>query len=110
MTDPLAGFNLCSCETAAEEGGDFSGYTGTTDQCGATLPAIPSYAQTPGNPMKIASPDAASLLIASFYPTGPVNTSNGNNFSQLINNQLNWSEWNVRGDYDIKSRSIGHPA
>ena len=51
--------------------------------------------------MKIASPDAAGLLIASFYPTVPTTTSNGNNYSQLVDNHLNWSEWNVRGDYDI---------
>ncbi|MGC1423276.1 MAG: carboxypeptidase regulatory-like domain-containing protein [Terracidiphilus sp.] len=98
----IQGVPFAACvPTAAEEGGDFSGYTGTTDQCGATLPTIPAYAQTPGNPMKIASPDPAGLLIASFYPAGPVNTTNGNNYSQLINNHLDWSEWNVRGDYDI---------
>jgi hypothetical protein len=98
----IQGVPFAACvPTAAEEGGDFSGYTGTTDQCGATLPTIPGYAQAPGNPEKIASPDAAGMLIAQFYPTGSVTTKGGNNYSQLINNQLNWSEWNVRGDYDI---------
>jgi hypothetical protein len=98
----IQGVPLAACvPTAAEEGGDFSGYSGTTDQCGATLPTIPGYAQAAGNPMKIAAPDAAGLLIASFYPTGPTATSNGNNYSQLIDNKLDWSEWNVRGDYDI---------
>ena len=100
----IQGVPFASCvPTAAEESGDFSGYTGTTDQCGATIPTIPAYAQAAGNPLKIASPDAAGLLIASFYPTGPTTTTNGNNYSQLINNQLNWSEWNVRGDFDITS-------
>ena len=33
---------------------------------------------------------------------------NGNNYSQLINNGLNWSEWNVRGDYDITHVEPGH--
>ncbi|MGA2651459.1 MAG: carboxypeptidase regulatory-like domain-containing protein [Terracidiphilus sp.] len=99
----IQGVPLAACvPTAAEESGDFSGYgTATTDQCGATIPTIPGYAQAAGNPKKIAAPDAAGLLIASFYPTGPVATTNGNNYSQLVNNHLNWSEWNVRGDYDI---------
>lgn len=98
----IQGVPLAACvPTAAEEAGNFSGYSGTTDQCGATIPTIPAYAQAPGNPLQIANPDAAGLLIAKFYPTGPITTTNGNNYSQLVNNHLNWSEWNVRGDYDI---------
>lgn len=99
----IQGVPLAACvPTAAEEGGDFSGYSGTVDQCGATIPTIPAYAQAAGNPEQIASPDAAGLLIAKFYPTGPSTVdSTGNNFSQLINNHLNWSEWNVRGDYQV---------
>jgi hypothetical protein len=99
----IQGVPLAACvPTAAEESGDFSAYgSATTDQCGATLPTIPSFAAAAGNPMKIAAPDAAGLLVAAFYPTGPTATTNGNNFSQLVNNHLNWSEWNVRGDYDI---------
>jgi len=99
----IQGVPLAACvPTAAEEGGDFSGYTGSTDQCGATLPTIPAYAQAAGNPNKIANPDAAGLLIAQFYPTGPSTVdSTGNNYSQLIGNGLNWSEWNVRGDYQV---------
>jgi hypothetical protein len=100
----IQGVPLAACvPTAAEASGDFSGYSGTTDQCGATIPTIPGFAQAVGNPLKIAAPDPAGLLIAKFYPTGPTNVSNGNNYSQLIGNQLNWSEWNVRGDYDITS-------
>jgi hypothetical protein len=99
----ISGVPLAACvPTAAEEGGDFSAYgAATTDQCGATIPTIPAYAATAGNPLKIANPDAAGLLIASFYPTGSVATSGGNNYSQLVNNNLDWMEWNVRGDYDI---------
>jgi hypothetical protein len=100
----IQGVPLAACvPTAAEEAGDFSGYgSATTDQCGATIPTIPAYAQAPGNALKIANPDAAGLLIAQFYPTGPSSVnSTGNNYTQLIGNQLNWSEWNVRGDYDI---------
>ena len=71
----IQGVPFAACvPTAAEESGDFSGYgVATVDQCGATLPTIPAYAQAAGNPMKIASPDAAGLLIASFYPTGAHN-------------------------------------
>lgn len=88
--------------TAAEEGGDFSGYSGTTDQCGATIPTIPAFAQAPGNPEKIANPDAAGLLIAQFYPTGPATVNgSGNNWTTNIANKLDWNEWNVRGDYQL---------
>jgi len=99
----ITGVPLAACvPTAAEEGGDFSGYgTATVDQCGATIPTIPAYAQAAGNPLKIASPDAAALAIAQFYPTGPATAVGGNNFTQLINNHLDWMEWNVRGDYDV---------
>ena len=51
---------------------------------------------------KIANPDAAGMLIAQFYPAPNLSTlNNGNNYSQLVSNHLNWSEWNVRGDYDL---------
>jgi hypothetical protein len=97
------GVPLAACvPTAAEGAGDFSGFSGSTDQCGAAIPTIPAYAQAPGNPEKIANPDAAGLLIAQFYPHPTASTLiNGNNYSQNIENKLNWSEWNVRGDYDI---------
>jgi hypothetical protein len=98
----IQGVPLASCvPTAAEASGDFSGYApgATTDQCGATLPTLPGNT-TPGG--KIANPDAAGLLIAQFYPSPNLNSlNNGNNYSQLVSNHLNWSEWNVRGDYDI---------
>ena len=98
----IQGVPLAACvPTVAESQGDFTGFApgATTDQCGATLPTLPG-STTPGG--KIANPDAAGLLIAQFYPAPNVNgLVNGNNYSQLINNQLNWSEWNVRGDYDI---------
>jgi len=102
----IQGVPFAACvPTAAEETGDFSGYTGGTDQCGATIPTIPAYAAG-GSPFKIANPDAAGLLIAKFYPTGSsTGLINGNNYSQLVDNHLNWSEWNVRGDYDITQRN-----
>ena len=104
----IQGVPLASCvPTVAESQGDFTGFApgATTDQCGATLPTLPGNT-TPGG--KIANPDAAGLLIAQFYPAPNLSTlNNGNNYSQLLNNQLNWSEWNVRGDYDLtKSNRI----
>src|SRR5271170_1182698 len=45
----IQGVPLAACvPTAAEENGDFSGYTAGTDQCGASIPTIPAYAQAPG--------------------------------------------------------------
>lgn len=98
----IQGVPLAACvPTPAESQGDFTGFApgATTDQCGATLPTLPG-STTPGG--KIANPDAAGLLIAQFYPAPNLaSMSNGNNFSQLIANHLNWSEWNVRADYDV---------
>ncbi len=94
-----------------------SGYgTATTDSMRGEYPSaltgpnsIPIYDQTPGNPLKIATPDAAGLLIAQFYPdpttggNGTI-TNNGNNWASPIDNPLNWSEWNVRTDYDMTKK------
>jgi hypothetical protein len=98
----IQGVPLATCvPTAAEESGDFSAYgTATTDQCGANIPTIPAYAQG-SNPHIIANPDPAGLDYAKFYPTGPATSVGGNNYTNLINNHLNWMEWNVRGDYDV---------
>ena len=104
-------FGTC-VPTDAEAKGDFSGYGGaTTDQCGAALPTattIPTQFQAAGNPYAIANPDAGGLLIAQFYPSPNYNSSNqkavnsnGYNWASAINNPLNWSEWNVRSDYDV---------
>jgi hypothetical protein len=110
----IRGSSFAVCvPTLAESQGDFSGYgTATTDQCGAGIPGmgtnnpIPVQAQAAGNPQKIANPDAGGLLIAQFYPAPTTGgngtlTNNGNNWASAINNPLNWSEWNVRGDYDV---------
>jgi len=98
----IQGNSYATCvPTAAEEGGDFSGLGTGTDQCGAAIPTIPAYAQAPGNAYKIANPDAAGLLIAQFYPTPNQPLVNGNNWSESLKNHLNWSEWNVRGDYNV---------
>ena len=98
------GGSFAACvPTDAESSGDFSGYgAATTDQCGATIPTIPTAFQAAGNPFKIANPDKAGLLIAQYYPSPNQTTIlNGNNWASSIPNKNNWDEWNVRGDYDI---------
>jgi len=102
----IKGTSYANCvPTTAEANGDFSAFAGeTSDQCGATVPAIPSFAQAPGNRLTIANPDAAGLLIAKFYPAPNQTLKNGNNWASAVKNKLNWSEWNVRGDYDITSK------
>jgi hypothetical protein len=94
--------------TDAESAGDFSGYgTATTDQCGATIPVIPAQFQAAGNALKIANPDKGGSLIAQFYPSANFNSNqklvntNGYNWASQLPNKNNWSEWNVRGDYDV---------
>ena len=104
--------------TDAESAGDFTNAethtsdgtpTGTPlDQCGATVPTIPSQFAAAGSPLKVADPDKGGLLIAQFYPSANVNSSNqaltnsnGYNWASSIPNKNNWSEWNVRGDYDV---------
>jgi len=101
--------------TAAEAAGDFSGYSGANDQCGAAVPGNgtnPGFPSWVGTTNKIANPDAAGLLIAQFYPTPNYNSNqtvtnpaNGYNWSSPINNPLNWSEWNVRPDWDINAKN-----
>jgi len=103
----IQGSSFASCiPTSAEANGDFSAFTGqTSDQCGATVPTIPVSAQAVGNPLKIANPDAAGLLIAKFFPAPTSSTlTNGSNWSSGVSNYLKWSEWNVRADYDITSK------
>ncbi len=106
----LRGNSYGSCvPTDAESAGDFSGYgAATTDQCGASIPTIPTLYQAAGNPNKVANPDAAGLLIAQFYPSANynanqklTNSSTGYNWAISNPNKLDWSEWNVRSDFDI---------
>src|SRR5271170_7686986 len=81
----IRGVSYATCvPTAAKELGDFSGLGTGNDQCGATIPTIPAYAQAPGNPYKIASPDAAGLLIAQFYPTQQFPVTGGNNWKEQL--------------------------
>jgi hypothetical protein len=101
-----AAYGTC-VPTDGESAGNFSGYgTAKTDQCGATIPTIPGFAQG-GLPNTIANPDKAGLLIAQFYPSPNFSTdqaktnSSGFNWNTSINNLVTWSEWSVRGDWDV---------
>jgi hypothetical protein len=126
----VRGQSVAACvPTAAEQGGDFSSDfsgaapptagspTGTlaTDQCGATQPAqwvggvytslIPTAQQAPGNPFVIANPDPAGSLIEKFYPLPNADLRNGHNWAQSENLVPRWSEWNIRGDYDVSKKN-----
>jgi hypothetical protein len=125
----IRGSSFATCvPTIAESLGDFSGYgpgANGLDQCGAAIPGtttvnadgsktnhgpIPVQFQAAGNPQKVANPDAAGLLLAQFYPS-PTTANNGllltkgSNWASAINNPLNWSEWNVRADYDLTKKN-----
>jgi hypothetical protein len=101
------GTSYATCvPTAAEGVGNFAGLTpGGTDQCGAGVPVIPAYAAAPGNASAIAAPDAAGLLIAQFYPAPTQALTNNDNWAEALHNKLNWSEWNVRTDYDVTKKN-----
>jgi hypothetical protein len=98
--------------TAAEKAGDFSAYTGVagsgTDQCGATLPAIPVANQAAGNPRIIANPDPTAQLLAAYYPNPTLAgtaVQGANNWFDQERTQPSWSEWNVRVDYDLTKKN-----
>jgi hypothetical protein len=130
----IRGQSVAACEpTSAELGGDFSqGFSGAaapttknpsgtvaTDQCGATQPAqwvgavgsatyqslIPAALQAGGNPFAIANPDPAGVLISKFYPLPNQALRNGDNWAATENLAPQWSEWNVRGDYDVTKKN-----
>lgn len=105
----IQGSSFAFCmPTAAEEGGDFSGYgSATSDQCGAAIPVFPVSTQAAGNAQKIANPDAAGLLIAQYFPTPNQALRNGDNYAESIPNHLDWSEWNARGDWKINHANTG---
>ncbi len=100
----IRGASEAACvPTLAERSGDFSQGV----HCGASAPVIPVAFQAPGNPLKIANPDAVGLLYGQFYPAPNVTGASltGNNWAQSIPNKLNWSEWNVRADYDLTKKN-----
>jgi len=96
--------------TVAEKNGDFSAYAGATaDQCGGAIPKIPVASQVGGNPL-IEKVDPVAQLLTSIYPN-PTTANNGlslisgNNWLQSVRVTPDWSEWNVRGDYDINTKN-----
>ncbi|HEX5236003.1 MAG TPA: carboxypeptidase regulatory-like domain-containing protein [Silvibacterium sp.] len=105
----IQGSSFAFClPTAQEDLGNFAGaQTGVDssgnpiDQCGGRIPAIPAADQAPGNSLAIANPDPAGLLIAQYYPAPNQALKGGNNYAESVPNHLNWSEWNVRGDYNV---------
>ncbi len=130
----VRGQSVAACvPTVAEQAGDFSkdfagaaaptvanpNGTLATDQCGATQPAewvgpvgaatyqslIPASKQVAGNPFAIANPDPAGSLIEQFYPLPNSALRNGNNWSASENLVPKWSEWNIRGDYDVTKKN-----
>ena len=75
---------------------------------------IPTFAAA-GNPFKVANPDAAGLADRSVLSLGELqlqpessNPTTGYNWASAINNPLNWSEWNVRADYDVTKKQPRH--
>ncbi|MFZ0910261.1 MAG: carboxypeptidase regulatory-like domain-containing protein [Candidatus Acidiferrales bacterium] len=93
--------------TVAEAGGDFSADVAGSANCLATVPTIPVQFQAAGNPLKIANPDPVGLLYTQYYPQPNISGTTGdeNNWAQSQRNKQNWSEWNVRGDYDVTKRN-----
>ncbi len=98
---------------------------GSVTTCGATPPAtftqaspgsawtasstIPKTLQNPTNPFALASVDPAGALLAAFYPnpnkSGATGYGGANNWASAENIATNWSEWNIRADYDITKKN-----
>ena len=84
----------------AERNGDF-----TNPTCGATTPnnLVKYGLASPAAPFKMTSIDPAGLLLAQEMPLpnllNPL--SNGNNWVVSPTSPIDWSEWNVRVDYNI---------
>jgi len=98
----VRGVAVAACvPTVAEKTGDFS--QGLS--CNASAPKIPAAYQAAGNPLKIANPDPVGLLYAQFYPNPTTSTPiNGQNWFDSERTTPDWSEWNVRADYDITQK------
>jgi len=107
---------VSSClPTAAERGGDFA----AVDPCNAQPEFTPGQAAVylvpgSGNPLPngniqggiLANSEVAGQLLLDFYPLPNQSTLiNGrDNWADNIKNQNNWSEYNVRIDYEINKR------
>jgi len=113
----------------------YVGFKPATDQCGANMPmaaptqnldgpsvagqnqpgslaSFPVYDQLATNPQILAAVDKGGAEIGQFFPSpsafaGANGTTliAGYNWASQINNPLNWSEWNVRPDFDINKNN-----
>jgi hypothetical protein len=96
----VRGISESSCvPTQAERNGDF-----TSPSCSATKPVLPTSLQASPSTPFVMNPsliDPSAQLIFGFYPLPNGTFPGGNNWSSAENNRPNWSEWNVRGDYDV---------
>jgi hypothetical protein len=116
--------------TYGTPGADFTGGTAPTattqgtlpaDYCGATLPAqwvgtgatatlqslIPASLQMSGNIYGInpANLSKAGVALLKFYPTPNITPHGGDNWALSENQKPDWSEWNVRVDYDLTKKN-----
>jgi hypothetical protein len=96
---------------------------GNATACGATPPAtftqtgaiwsatstIPAAFQQAGNPFAFNAVDPAGALLAQFYPdpniAGATGFNGSNNWRSSENQTTNWSEWNIRADYDLTKKN-----
>ena len=98
----ISGSTKTGCvPTAAEAQGDFS--QGVS--CGEATPAIPAAYQAAGNPLKIANPDPAALLMVQKYPLPNQAYVNGSNWSASIPSPVMWRQENVRVDYNLSKNN-----
>jgi hypothetical protein len=99
-----------------------SSAVGKATTCGATPPAtftktgavwaatstIPTGLQG-SNPFSFANVDTAGALLGQFYPNPNISGATGyngaNNWASSENQKTNWSEWNIRADYDLTKRN-----
>jgi hypothetical protein len=98
--------------TLAEIGGDFTGSSTVTgiaaDGCGPT-PTIPAALQATGNPLKLATTDAAGQLLAQFAVVAnapPPGVLGANNYFQSTPNNVNWREESVKVDYNVSKNNL----
>jgi len=86
--------------SAAERAGDF-----TNPSCGATQPVnLVKYGlANPATPYKLNTVDLGGSLLAQQFPLPNLVTplANGNNWVLSPTSPINWSEWNVRADYNL---------
>jgi hypothetical protein len=83
------GLTRLSCvPTAAEQAGDFSDVS-----CGAQAPNIPLLLQDPENPLKIANPSPAGLLLIKKYPTPNMPTLDDGTFNNWAASEGTLLKW-----------------